>query len=105
MIPLKLFPKIEPCEHDEYAQCDDFLDDFQLEYRELAVADAIRRHLKAVLEESNQPTDDNDGNQRSLAVLQVAIPGGGHKDVRANEKEYGFHNHKSYHVRKGELIR
>lgn len=70
MIPLKLFPKIEPCEHDEYAQCDDFLDDFQLEYGEFAVPDAIRRDLEAVLKERNHPAEDNDGNQGVLRYFK-----------------------------------
>jgi hypothetical protein len=81
VVPSDSFIEIEPREHDKHAESNHFLDDLQLKCSELAVADAIRWHLKAILEEGNQPAHDDRGYQRSLTVLQVSIPREGHENV------------------------
>jgi hypothetical protein len=48
MVPWEWFAKIEPRENGENGQRDNLLDDLQLKRREFAVADAIRRTLKAI---------------------------------------------------------
>ncbi len=54
----------------------------------------IRRHLEDVLEESEPPTDEYDGEQsKSLAPREVleaemAVPRQGHEDVGEHEQEY-----------------
>jgi hypothetical protein len=92
VIPPHVLAKIDPCKRDEHAERDHFLDDFQLKRCELAVPDAVRRNLKAVFEESDQPAHDDDSKERRLSVLQVTVPGDGHKDIGADEKEDGFHS-------------
>lgn len=55
-------------------------------------ADAIGRHLEAILEESDTPRESNNGNHgpflkpRQLTQLQVTIPRQGHKDIGAKQK-------------------
>src|SRR5277367_2617835 len=85
MIPLHAFAEIEPSENDEHAERHDFLDNFQLERRELAVSDTVCGHLKTILGEGHQPTHHDCREQRSLAVFQMTIPGDGHEYVRAQE--------------------
>ena len=83
MVPFDIFPEIPPGEHDEHTERDHFLDDFQLERREFAVADAVRRDLKTIFRECDQPAHDDGGEERSLAVFEVTVPGDGHEDIRA----------------------
>jgi hypothetical protein len=42
--------------------------------------------LKAVLEEGNAPTDEDNLPQRLILKFQVPVPGNGHEDVGADEK-------------------
>jgi hypothetical protein len=91
MVPAEGFAQIQAGEDHEDAQRDDFLDYFQLEGGEFAVADAIGRHLKTIFREGDQPADYDDGEQRRFAVFQVAVPGDGHKDVRANQQQNSSH--------------
>lgn len=81
MIPPEPFAEIDPSEDGEDAESDHLLDDFQLEAGEFAITDAIGRHLKTILEESDEPAGDDNQKERRLAVLEMAIPGDGHKNV------------------------
>ena len=92
VIPSYVLAQIDPCKRHEHAECDYFLDDFQLKRCELAVPDSVSRNLKAVFEESDQPAHDDDSKERRLSVLQVTVPGDRHKDIGADEKEDGFHS-------------
>src|SRR5580700_2274747 len=92
VIPSHVLAQIDPRKRDEHAQGNHFLNDFQLKRSELPIADAVRRNLKAVFEESNKPAHNDHSNQRRLLVLQVAIPRDRHKDIGANEEEDGFHS-------------
>jgi hypothetical protein len=47
--------------------------------------------LKAVFGEGDQPTHDDNDEKRSVAVLQVTVPGNGHKDVGTDKKQDGSH--------------
>jgi hypothetical protein len=47
--------------------------------------------LKTIFGERDQPAQDDGGEKGSLAVFQVTVPGDGHEDIRAKEKENGFH--------------
>jgi hypothetical protein len=70
VVPFDVFTEIPPGEYDEDAERDHFLDDFQLKCREFAVADAVCRDLEAVFRERDQPTHDDCGKERSLAVFE-----------------------------------
>ena len=74
-------------------KCDDFLDHFELHEREGAAvsfeADAICRHLKAVLEERDSPREENDedkrcsiGDETGALQFEMTIPGQRHEDIR-----------------------
>jgi hypothetical protein len=51
VIPLESFAEIDPRENRENGQRDHLLDDLQLECGEFAVTNAVRRNLKAILQE------------------------------------------------------
>ena len=86
VVPLQVFSKVQVCKYREHAKRDNFLDDFQLERGEFAETNAIGGHLEAILEERNQPADQNRGNQRRFAILEMTVPSDGHENVRADEK-------------------
>ena len=81
MIPFDAFAEIRPCEHDEHAERDYLLDDFQLKCREFAITYAICGDLKTVFGKRDHPTHKDYSKKRSLAVFQVAIPSDCHEDV------------------------
>src|SRR5262245_31867642 len=83
--------EIEPRERHEHEQRDDSLDDLELRCRELPVADAVRRHLKTILEERQEPGHEDHLPQSRLAESEMAVPGGGHEDVRSRQQCDGFH--------------
>lgn len=91
VVPFDVFAEIQPCKNHEYAECDDLLNDFQLESGELAVADAVCGDLKTIFGEGDQPAHDDGGEQRRLAVFQMAIPGNCHEYIRADKQQDGFH--------------
>ncbi len=72
-------------------QRDHFLHYFQLPKRERAAVavepDAVGRHLKAILEQRNAPTESNNGRQAPITEkihileLQVAVPRKGHEYI------------------------
>jgi hypothetical protein len=81
VVPLERFSKIEHGEEREYGQGDDFLDSLQLGCRELVGSDAVGGHLKTMFGKGDQPADDNDFEQWSAAIFQMAIPRKGHENV------------------------
>ena len=91
VVPAQMLAEVEGDEDAEDHQGDDLLDHLELDEREAASTDAVGRHLEAVFEKSDAPTDENDLPQRLLAELQVAIPGEGHEDVGEGEKNDGPH--------------
>jgi len=92
MVPAQMLAEIKGDEDAEDDKRDDLLDYLELDGREMRRADAVGRHLKAVFEQSDGPTDEDHLPQRLLAELQVAVPGEGHEDVREDEKNNGPHN-------------
>ena len=91
MIPFDAFTEIPPREDHEYAEGDHLLNDFQLKPCEFAVADAICGDLKTIFGERDQPTEDDDGQERSFPVFQVTVPSKCHEDIRANKEQDSFH--------------
>jgi hypothetical protein len=53
--------------------------------------DAVRRDLKAILEEGNSPAHQNHFPKNGSSVPEMAIPGKGHKDIRNGEQEDSSH--------------
>jgi len=90
IIQFEGFLQIENGKRHKHAQGDDFLNDLQLTDTQRAVADAIGGHLKEELKKRNTPTDKS-GDQPGLVVqlLEMGVPGKGHKDVAANQEQYG----------------
>lgn len=76
----------------KHAHGDDFLDNLELPQSKNPITKAIGRDLQRVLEKGNAPTHQDDYPQRRfLQVLEVAIPGKGHKNIGAKQQQYGFH--------------
>ena len=98
MIPAKLHVKRHHAEEDEHAERDNFLNHLELHEREgPAVFDktnSVGRHLQAVFEKRNRPTESNHSNHRplmkplKLGQLKMAIPGKCHEDIAAYQKKY-----------------
>ncbi len=78
-------------EDDEHGEGDHLLYYFQLQQGEAATvtlkADAVGRHLEAILEKGDEPADQDHPDERQfaepavLSQLQVAVPCQCHKDV------------------------
>ena len=107
MVPLKGFVVENGCCDDrKYRQGDGFLDDLELHEGERpsvnAAAYGICGNHEEVFDEGNTPRRENHQNQRPVGAdvhffeFEVAVPGGGHKDVTDNQendcKDSGFHN-------------
>ena len=97
VVPVQLLMlEDEISNHRKHHQRDTLLDDLQLnEVERPAVvheADAVGRHLTAILEEGNHPREGNHeiewpvGRDARLLEAQMAIPGEGHKHV-AHDKQ------------------
>jgi PLP dependent protein len=91
VIPAQMRTEIEGGEDAEDGERDDFLNHLELDGRKTAVADAVCGNLEAILKEGDTPADQNDLPKRLLTILQVAVPGDGHEDVGADEKNNGPH--------------
>jgi hypothetical protein len=51
------------------------------------MAEAVGRHLEAILEERDHPADaDGQDEGFGLKILQMAVPGVGHEDVREKQQ-------------------
>jgi len=68
VIPAKVRAEVEGDKDTENCQRDDFLNHFQLDWSEAAVAKTIGGDLKAILEEGDGPADEDDLPQR-LALI------------------------------------
>jgi PLP dependent protein len=101
MIPAQMLTEVEGNEDAEDDQRDDLLNYLELDRRKVSGADAVGRHLEAVFEQGDSPTDQDDLPKSFLAELQVAVPGEGHEDVGEDEKNDGPHN--QIVCRRGEL--
>jgi hypothetical protein len=75
----------------EHDQRDRLLDDLELIRGELPVADPVRGHLEAVLEERNPPADEHGGGDGRRSVAQMPVPGGGHERVGDDQQQDGQH--------------
>ena len=91
VIPAQVGTEIVGGEYAEDRERNDFLNYFELHRSEAAVADAVCRHLEAILEEGDSPTDQNDLPQRFVAESEVPVPGKGHENVGNGEKNDGPH--------------
>ena len=98
MIPAKLHVKRHHAEKDEHAERDNFLNHLELHEREgPAVFDktnSVGRHLQAVFEKRNRPTESYHRYHRplveplKLGQFQMAIPSKRHEDIAAYQKKY-----------------
>ena len=98
MIPSELHVKGHHAEKDEYAERNHFLNHFELHEREgptvFCKTYSVGRHLQAVFEKRNRPTESNHSNHRplvkplKLGQLKMAIPGKCHEDIAAYQKKY-----------------
>lgn len=98
MVPMEWLPlEDQSGKQREDRDGDNLLNDFQLHQTERATvadkADAVSRHLTAVLKEGQSPRyEDNHqqgcvvGDGAGLLQLEVPIPGKGHEDVADNEQ-------------------
>jgi hypothetical protein len=91
VVPAELLAEVEGDKDAENYQRDDFLDHLQLYGAEAISANAVGRHLEAVLEEGNAPTDEDDFPQRFMTEAQVPVPGKRHEDVGDDEKNDSPH--------------
>ncbi len=55
------------------------------------MAYAISRHLQAVFEKGNAPTDEYDFPKGNIFELEMAVPGDGHKNIGKDEQYDGAH--------------
>src|ERR1022692_1385618 len=92
IVPRELLFEKEDREHNEHRDRNHLLDDLELKSRELSKPEAIGRHRQAVLEQCDSPGNEDGFPQRPIvAVLQMAIPGEGHEDVRKHQEKYRAH--------------
>src|SRR4029077_12101218 len=92
VIPLDLLVQVKDREDGENRKRNYFLDGLELRRGELVRPNAIRRDLKALRKKGDAPANDDDFEQRRLAVLQVTIPGKSHKNVGDGEQDDRGHN-------------
>ena len=91
IIPAQLLPQIKYGKYRKDSQRDEFLNRLQLRRGKLIGPDAIRRHLKAILEECDPPADKNDLPQRLAPVFQVSVPRKRHENVGNRQQQDGSH--------------
>jgi len=92
MVPAQMLAEVESDEDTEDHQRDNLLDYLELDGREAIGAQAVGRHLKAVLKEGDGPTDQDDLPQRLVTEAEMAVPGEGHEDVGDDEQNDGPHD-------------
>jgi hypothetical protein len=92
VIPLWDLPKDYERESSKNDERYYFLQYFELRQTEYAIPDSIRRNLKAVFQQRDQPTGYNGENQRILRVLQMPVPRNSHEQIRARQQKYGSSN-------------
>src|ERR1700760_2500837 len=97
MVPVDSFLQEQHGKDDKYAQGDDLLEDLQLEAVEMLETQAVGRYGQTVLEQRDAPGHQNGFPQRPLVpVLQMAVPGERHEEIRADQQQGGVHEMHSY---------
>ena len=91
VIPTQLFAQIGHGKDGEDREGNDLLDSLELRRAEFERPNAIGGHLKAVFEESDPPTCDDDFPKSFAAVFEMAVPCEGHEDIGDGEKKDGAH--------------
>ena len=90
VIPAELLFQYQDGKKAKDGKGNDLLYHFKLEGAEPLdfVADPVGRHLEAVFQQGDRPTDEDDF-WKGIAgePFQVAIPGNGHEDVGKNKKD------------------
>jgi len=81
VVPAEGLAEIGDGEDRKYREGDDFLDGLKLGAVKFVGTNAIRRNLKAILKKSDAPARDDRFPKWSVAILQVAVPGEGHKNI------------------------
>src|SRR5262249_48758223 len=81
VVPAKFFAEEPYGEDREHRQGDDLLNRLQLCGAEFVRTDAIRRHLKTVLEKGDAPTRQHNLPKRFAAIFQMAVPRKSHEHV------------------------
>lgn len=101
MIPLQMLTlKQHTCNQRKDRKTDDLLYDLELDKREgtsvTGKANTIGRHLQAILEESNTPTECYDCDKRPIAggtgliKFEMPIPRQGHEYIATYQEQYGI---------------
>jgi hypothetical protein len=91
VIPPEFLAKVEKGEHGENGKGDDLLYRLQLSGGEFIVADPVGGHLKAVLDESDQPAYEDNLPQRTALEFQMTVPRKGHEHVGHDQKDNRSH--------------
>jgi hypothetical protein len=91
VIPFYFFVEIQHRENGKDRERDDLLNGLELRRAEFIGANAVRRNLEAVLKKSDSPAHQDHFPESGGAVLQVAIPGKSHEDVRNGQQDNGSH--------------
>lgn len=87
--------EVEIGKTNEDDEGDDLLDRLELDDGELVAADPVSGDLEAILEEGDPPASEDDEEEGGAPVLEVAIPGEGHEDVREGEEDDGLQRRSS----------
>src|SRR5262249_6891963 len=91
VVPLDVLLQIENGENRKNNQGDDLLNRLELRCIEGMAANTIGGHLKAVFKKRDAPTHQRHLPQRDILVLEMAVPGDGHKDVGEGQQNNGQH--------------
>ncbi len=91
IVPPYFLAEIKDRESGEHRERDDLLNGLQLRGAEFVGPDAVRRDLKAILEKGNSPAHQDHFPKSGSSVLEMAIPGKSHKDIRNGKQEDSSH--------------
>ena len=89
--PFQGFSQIGDGEDRKNRESDDLLNCLQLCGGKFVGSDAVCRHLEAILEEGDSPTDHHHFPKAYAAIFQVAVPCEGHKDIGNGQQKDGAH--------------
>ena len=89
MVPGEAFTEVYRGEDAEDGQGNDFLYGLEFGGGKITVPHAVGGHLKAVFKEGYAPADENGAEEGEGVVAQMSVPGIGHEDVGAYEKDDG----------------
>jgi hypothetical protein len=85
--------EIERGKRHEHGQGDDLLHDLELRHGEtgLLKTDAIGGHLQQILKQGDTPAHQRGEVPRcGCQIFEVTVPGKGHEDIAAHEKDDGL---------------